>query len=488
MKSSIIGLLVICLFALPFAGFGIFALSRVIGQIITGTEDSQIWLGLLFGILFTGIGVGVIFFAVYARRFNQRQQSVEAQFPNEPWKWRADWASGRVKSNLRSNTIGGWVMAVLWNLVSSPLYWVIPHEAPRRGPVVLIGFLFPLVGIYLLVRAVRLSLELHEFGRTYFQMDSVPGVVGRELKGAIHVRFPHTPDHGIQLNLSCVNRIVTGSGNSSSTSENILWRGESRLAAGQLYPGPAETIIPVSIHIPYDARPTEKIDPRNSIFWLLEARADVPGVDYNDTFEVPVFHTDKSPNETEASTKEIEEKTAIHARPELCTVRVQQTAEGTEFYFPAARNKGFAFTATFFAALFASITLFLVHAHAPIIFPIAFGGFTLLLLYITVQMWLETTDVVIGNSALKLRDGWFGGGKVREISLAEISTIDFRITSQQGGGTGTPYYDIELHQRDGSKVTLGHTLRDKQETEWLVQEMRRLSGLDRANAAKTAQY
>ena len=487
MKSSVIGFLVISLFALPFAGFGIFAFSRVIGQLIDGTDDGQIWLGLLFGVVFTGVGFGLIALAVYGRRFTERQQSVEAQFPGEPWKWRADWAAGRVKSNTRSSTIGAWVMAVLWNLVSSPLYWVIPHEAPRRGPVVLIGLIFPLVGIYLLVRAVRLSLELHEFGPTYFQMDSVPGVVGRELKGAIHVRFPHTPEHGIQVNLSCVNRIVTGSGNSSSTSENILWRGESRLTAGQLYAGPAETVIPVSIHIPCDARPTEKFDARNRIFWLLEARADVPGVDYNDTFEVPVFHTDKSPNEAEASAEEMEEKTAIHVRPDLCTVRVRQTAEGTEFYFPAARNKGFAFSTTFFTTIFGSITLFAVHAHAPMIFPIAFGGFTLLLVYISVQMWLETTDVVIGNSVLKLRDGWFGGGKIRQIPLAEISTIECCIRSQQGGSTGTPYYDIELRQNDGGKFTLGHTLRDKQETDWLVQEMRRLSGLDRA-AAKTAQY
>jgi hypothetical protein len=487
MNRSIIGLIMICLFALPFAGFGIFALSRVIEEIQTGTGDGQIWLGLLFGIVFTGIGVGLILLAVYSRRLTQRQQSVQAQFPGQPWNWRADWASGRINSNVRSSTVGAWIMALLWNLASSPLYWIVPHEAPRRGPIVLIGFIFPVVGVYLLIRAVRLSLELHEFGRTYFQMDSVPGVVGRELKGTIHLRFPHTPDHGIQLRLSCVNRVVTGSGNSSSTSEKILWRGESTVASGQIYPGPAETIIPVSFHIPWAARPTEKIDPRNSILWLLEARAEVPGVDYDDAFEVPVFHTEQSPNEAQARADEAVEQ-PITARPEVCTVRVQQTAEGTEFYFPAARNKGFAFSTSMFAGLFGSTTLFILHMRAPIIFPLGFGFFTLLLLYISLQMWLETTRVTIGNSGLIFRDGWLGGGKSRQIARADISAIDCRITAQQGGSTGTPYYDIELRQKDGSKVTLGHSLRDKQETEWLVQEMRRLSGLQQASTAKGAHY
>jgi len=32
--------------------------------------------------------------------------------------------------------------------------------------------------------------------------------------------------------------------------------------------------------------------------------------------------------------------------------------------------------------------------------------------------------------------------------------------------------------RDGKKLTLGRTLRDKLETEWLVSEMRRLAGLE----------
>jgi hypothetical protein len=477
MDRSKIGLLVICLFALPFASFGLFALWKAIEQIATGEGDSPVWLPLLFGILFTAIGVGLVTAVVIGSRRVQLQERVKAEFPGQPWKWRSDWATGRINSDVRSSTIGAWVAAVLWNLASAPLLWIVPHAATQRGPVVLIGLLFPALGIYLVIRALRLNLELRKFGRTHFQMDSVPGVVGRELKGSIHVHFPHPPDHGIQLHLSCVNRVVTGSGKSSSTSENILWRGESTVTAGQLYSGPSDTIIPVTFHIPRDTRPTETLNPRDSICWLLEARADVPGVDYRDTFEVPVFHTEQTPSQAEPeSEKENEHAAAV--RPEICTVRIRQTSEGTEFYFPAARNKSFAASTTAFASLFGLVTSFIVHMHVPLIFPLVFGLFSLLLLYISLKMWLETTRVTISNSVLTLRDGWLGGGKPRPIPLTEISGIDSRIRAQQGGGTGTAYYDIELTERDNRTVTLGHTLRDKQEAEWLVGEMRRLSGLE----------
>ena len=68
-----------------------------------------------------------------------------------------------------------------------------------------------------------------------------------------------------------------------------------------------------------------------------------------------------------------------------------------------------------------------------------------------------------------------GGGKVQPVALSEIVSIGDRITAQQGGASGTPYYDIELTLRSGKKLTLGHTLRDQHEAAWLVEEMSRLT-------------
>jgi len=83
----------------------------------------------------------------------------------------------------------------------------------------------------------------------------------------------------------------------------------------------------------------------------------------------------------------------------------------------------------------------------------------------------------MGSGGVTLQAGLLGGGKVRRIALSEIASISDRITLQQGGTTGVPYYDIELTLRDGKKLTLGRSVRDKHETEWLVEEMRRLAGV-----------
>ena len=412
----------------------------------------------------------------------QRQKRFEVEHPNEPWLWREDWAEGRADSKVRASVLAGWAFAILWNLISMPVaFLVLPAAARQKGPIAYIGLIFPIVGISLLVHTIRQTIAFFEFGKTRFEMSPFPGVIGRELKGQIQARFPHSPDHGVHLRLSCVHRVTTNSGNSGSTTESILWRDEADVSSGQLYPGPMGTTIPVAFRIPLDAQPTDGRNARDQFVWLLEALAEVPGVDYHDVFEVPVFRTQQTPAQPEPERFAADRPTQPVGRPGMVTVRVRQNAEGTEFYFPAARNTNFATSTTVFLLAFSAITYFLIW-HAPIIFPVVFGFFSILLLYISMQLWIGTTRVVIG-SALTLQAGLLGGGKVRRIPLSEIASISDRITAQQGGGTGVPYYDIELTLQDGKRLTLGHNVRDKNEAAWLVSEMRRLAGLQAKSRA-----
>ncbi len=472
-RSTKIGRLVLSLFALPFALGGLAAIKQGIQLSQKGPSNSPVWPLFLFGIVFTGIGVGLIFVAFYGAKRLQRQQQLQAEHPTEPWLWRDDWAQGRIQSRTRNDAIGGWIFAIFWNVVSFPVaFLALPHGAKAKGPVVYILLLFPALGVFLLVRAIRQTIAFFEFGKTYFQMSSVPGVVGLELKGSIQARFPHSPDHGIHLQISCVHRVTSGSGNSQSTSERVVWRDEADLSSGQLYPGPDGTTIPVSFRIPLDAQPTEKTNVRDEFVWLLEARADVPGVNYHDVFEIPVFRTAQTP--TRDSVFASSELTPVQ-RPKSTTVEVRANVDGTEFYFPAGRNKSLATTTTVFLLIFGSISIFLFRVPAPVIFPIVFSLFSLLLLYFAIQLWLGTTRVIIGNTRITLQSGLLGGGSTQQIALSDVASISDKISAQQGGGTGTPYYDIELTLRGGKKLTLGHTLRDKHETEWLVSEMWRLT-------------
>jgi hypothetical protein len=480
-RNEKIGVTILCLMGAAFAGFGLMAWFLAWRNMATLLGQSMLWLPLLFGTVFNMVGFGLLYLALTGSKRMARQKQAQSVHPGEPWKWRADWAQGRANSAIRGSLAGVWIAAVLWNLCVFPYVWAVSPSAFYRNPAAAL-FLLPFVaaGLFLLFRAVRTTIAVLEFGTTYFAMDSVPGVIGGKLRGSIHARFPHSPDHGFHLRLSCVRLVRTGSGNSHNTQETILWCDDADLGPGQFYAGPMGTTIPVEFHIPRDVQPTDNTNLSNQIIWRLEGMADVPGLDYHDVFEVPVFRTAASSGEGESVASEPGEFADVAAqtrRPDQMTVVVRETEEGTEFYFPPARNRRLAVWTTVLALIVCGVTYSLAHVGAPLIFPIVFGFFALVLVLFAAQYWMGTTRLVIG-AKVRLQAGLLGGGKTREIALTDVDGFDEKIQSQTLNGTVVPYYDIVLRLRDGQTLTVGKMLSSKRETEWLVSEMRRLTVKD----------
>ncbi len=468
---------IVSLFALGFSAAGLFAVTAAAR---TPSSDAvPKFLGICLGLTFTLVGVAIGAVAIYGFRKYQFQRARQATNPGSPWLWREDWAQGRAKSCTRSTMFQAWIFAVVWYLISMPVLIFAP-KAMAKQPLAAVGLLFPACGVGLLIWAIRETLRWFEFGVTWFEMAGCPLVIGREFRGNIHARFPHGADHGIRLKLSCVNRVVSGSGKSQTTNERILWREEKNVSPGELCPGPIGSLIPVSFRIPWNALASDNTNSRNSILWLLEAHADVPGVDYKDIFELPVFRTQETPTAPEAESRSDNPASAAPIRP---TVTVNVTPEGTQFFFPPARNKSFALGVTTFSMVWSGVLAFIIVMHAPIIFPVVFGFFDLLLLMGAAQLWLGTSRVVINSSHVRVQSGLLGGGKWREYPKSQILDIQALITAQQGGSTGTPYYDIRLLQTEHQNVTLGRTIRDKDEAEWLVSEMKNSLQLRTAAAA-----
>lgn len=427
---------------------------------------------LAFGLTFSAIGFGLLATVVYGPRKVKEAQRRQQANPDQPWLWREDWAHGRANSQTKSEMIRAWIFAILWNLISTPILFVVPQQQLEKQPASLVALAFPLIGIALLVWAARETLRWFEFGKTSFEMASVPCVIGRDVRGAIQTHFGRPPSHPVHLKLTCVNRIVTGTGKEQTTQEKIVWCEEKDVSPEELSPGPEGTSIPVRFHLPVDARQTDTTNSRNSIHWQLEAEVDVPGVDYEDIFELPVFRTRDTPS---TEIQETSANTEIAPHDFSPTIQVRDTADGrTEFYFPPARNVAFASGLTTFSAIWGGALWFLIAKRAPFIFPLAFGAFELLMLYGSLQLWLGTSRVTIGSGELRVRSGILGSGRTRTIPFSEIAKIQTAITAQQGGGSGTPYYDIQLVQTTGIQTTLGKTVRNKHEAESLAHQMQNL--------------
>ena len=186
-------------------------------------------------------------------------------------------------------------MALFWNLISSPLWFVIPGEMLQKGNrLALFGLLFPLVGLGLAAWALYTVLQRRKYGQSVLQMAAVPGVLGGELAGVVRTAAHIQPEAGFHVSLSCIQQTTSGSGDNRSTHAEILWQDE-QVIVRQLGQSDADpSAIPVLFAIPYNCRPTDDANSDNQTIWRLKVAAAVPGIDYAAAFDVPVFKTPQS--------------------------------------------------------------------------------------------------------------------------------------------------------------------------------------------------
>ena len=437
-------------------------------------------LGLLaIGLFFCVVGYGLLVGLFFGLKAKKRTDAIKAAHPDEPWVWRDDWAAGRIPSGNKRSAITAWVFALFWNAISSPVFFlIVPGELRKGNHAALIAIIFPIIGLLLLALAIQQSIRWKKFGQSIFKMLSTPGVIGGQVSGAIETAVKVRPEGGFQVKLRCVHRVTTQTGDSSSTSEHILWEDE-KIIIKDLLDDPRRSGIPVFFQIPADCRETDSTNSRNAIVWRLEARAKVPGVDYFAQFEIPVFKTTASA----PASVTVDPTIAYQAPPEPyqlpphSRITVQPAANGgSEFFFPAARNVGTDLFITFFAVAWAGIIWLLIVKRAPLIFPVVFGLFEVLFLIFLANAWFKSTRVIAEPSGISITSSWLGLRSAKQISADDVADIKTRIGMTSGQ---TVYYDIHVVNRTGRDLVAASAIRDKREADWLASEMQRQLKLEK---------
>ncbi len=455
----------VVLFLLPFAAVGVFATVQLVAALGKGDYKQAGFLAI-FALTFGGVGIGGIATVLAGRRRAEEALAREARHPATPWLWREDWAARRVTDSSRAAMWSAWVFTALWNLISLPSAVLAVRSAIREhNHLALIGLLFPLAGIGLLVWAIRATARYRRFGVSTLELTTVPAPVGHALDGLVRTPMGLRPPEGFHLTLSCIRRVTSGSGRNRSTSETVLWQEERRVP-------PTGVGVPVAFPIPADAVPSDPGRGGDRVLWRLDVSGEVPGVDYAVSFEVPVFRTAASDQPRTPAEVAVAEAFAVPARyrqPATSRIEVATTRRGTEIYYPRGRNPGMAIGLTAFAALWAGAIWLTIALHAPIIFPIVFGAFGVLLAIVVLDAWLTVTRVTVGDGRVTVASGWLGANRERSFPVTEVADVTTKIGAQAGT---TTYYDVTLVTTAGKRAAAGRGVRDKREAEWLAATLR----------------
>jgi hypothetical protein len=478
------------LFGLPFLGAGLAFIYKQLAERPNHSLFETVG-AVLFGSVFVCIGGGLIYAAVRGYGLLTQQAAREEANPLSPWLWRTDWAAGRAESLNKKSAVVLWVFAVICNLVTLPFLLGMAQQFERtRNPAVFVLLGFNLIGAILMVNAARATIRRRRFGDTYFEFNSLPFSAGERVGGRIHLKFDTRAEHGVDLRLSCVRKIVTGSGDHSTTNQIVLRQADQNVPAGALAPGPLGRYIPVDFSIPAESAITNHDNPRDQVLWLLHAQADVPGVDFKDDFEIPVFRGASSAETARSSefsafsgtnssgfaTTRSDDSGEV-AQPAHTKVVVGMGSGGTEFYFPPFRNPGRALILLMVTLVWSGVVYLIYQNHAPVFFLIASGFCGLLLIAGTLHVTLGSARITVRSGEILSRTSIFGLGRSRRVQASDVASIVPVVSAQQGSSSGNALHAIRMRLKDGRKITLADEIDSRQEARWVVAQIETAAGL-----------
>lgn len=497
-QPSKAGAAILFLFGMPFLCFGLFfAFASLSSSPLIHNNRNPV-AGALFGFVFAMIGAGLMMGAVYGYAKQKEQAATQESNPDSPWLWRTDWAAGHALSRTRNSAFAWWIGAVMASMIVVPIVaTALPPMLRNADPKALILVGLCAIPMILLIGALRATMRRERYGKTYFEFSSLPFTPGKHLAGQIHLQLTSTVPHGIDLQLACFRVIVTGSGKEQSTNRIVLWQDQKNVPQGAVSAGPLGAAIPVDFGIPQDAYETNHDTSSDQVAWVLTAKADVPGVDYSDSFEVPVFRSAgaqkftpdtnfasefasssfaASSGAAAATAPAFESDSSDVPAPPDPKVVVSVTPDGsTEFYFPPFRNRAQTLVLLLVTAVWTGIVYFLAHSRVPWFFAMVFGFFDLLLIYGCLQSAFGSTRITAGNGKLILSRRIFGSAMPREFRFAEIKSLVAGMGVQSTGANAS--YRIQLSTTDGKSLSLADNITDRQEARWIVAQMEKLVGL-----------
>ena len=437
-----------------------------------------------FALGFGGVGFGILGGSLWATRKARAEVRLIRQHPAEPWRWKEAWADGEIRSSNKVRLVVALLFATFWNLVSAPVLFFVPGEVLDNGnKLALLGLLFPLVGVGLIAWALYEVLRWRKYGPSVFRMASVPGVIGGSLAGVVQTSAKVFPAEGYRVKLSCICKTTSG----EDTTEETLWDDEQLIERELQGTDFQRSAIPVMFAVPYDLPASTTDDGNRQITWRLEVSAATPGIDYRATFDVPVFKTEESQPDFKLDDSLIEQYAAPRdAGQEFAATGITRLpapgGQGDRFIFPMGRHPGVIFSLGLFLTVWSGAIVLMWCWSAPLIFPVVFGLFDLILVIAVLDLVFYQSTVDISPHSLIIRGGPFGIGRTRIVAADQIKEIQ----TPQGMQSGTSvFFNIVAATTDGRKVTLGKRLRGRRAAECVVDELKKSLGrVDKAEGGE----
>ena len=408
--------------------------------------------------------------------------------------------SQAINSTAESNYKGVFLFAVIWNLFSffiafvilqEKLGWPVPVESIRLNDPVLLVLLFPLVGICLAGYAFKEYRQWKKYGRLDLYLNPEQGSIGGDIGGEVDLPIPYRAGRRISVVLSCINTTISSSTDEGRRRhEKVIWRKNAAVDSNFTAKGTRiRFIAPVDNDLPATTMPSG-----DYIQWVLRIQEHSQGASVrrllDRKFEIPVYKHD-IPNK---STLRIHNEEPVIHIEEISerVVTIKQTGDQLRLVYPRYRSIGMALSLLFFSLFFLGPAVFMLKIlmedpdalFQTVILSsmiLVFGLFGLLMLLMGLDLLTNKKVVTVTRDEISTWNQVFFVLTFRKrVQCADISAIKLKINMSSGqGADATAYYQIFAEASDGGrKVTLGDGIQGRLVAETIA---RRIISFTRRN-------
>nr|WP_281245463.1 DUF3592 domain-containing protein [Microbulbifer yueqingensis] len=425
--------------------------------------------GLLCSV-FILIGAGVLYFT-----WTRKAPVDPAIRDKRPWQARSEWSPEGIYSKNRFTIAMWWIVTLLVHTVTLPMLTALPGELHKGNYASLAMLLFVAAGLFCLFKAVKKTIEHRRFGPVPVVLDPFPGQIGGRVAGFLKFsrRLGHAVDFEVKLKHM---RTTTRRGTDGDRETNIdcLWelasRGKVRVSAGS-------SLVYFAFAVP-EQMSSSRIEDGDGYWWSLEARGRMQGVDFHREYEIPVFRVGGTPPAHKASEVEL-----VHGKTDFteeleALLDIEQRDGGLVIRQPAGKQK-LAKPLTLFGLLFGSIGIGVTFTDAPILFPLVFGGFGLLLTGIGINLMITGYETIIGSDRIVHRTLRLGREQKR-VDWPRAQVHGLRLSRSGSGGEGgkaVEYFDLLLQRINGVTVKVSAGIGGRLAAAQLLESLAMLTGL-----------
>jgi hypothetical protein len=435
----------------------------------------------IFLFTFGGVGLGLI---IVVFRAPKEKDLSAPEYRDTPWLANDKWQTAVVKSNSKTAMWASWGFAAFWNLISAPLPFLIYTEVTEKNNLpALLGLLFPLVGIGLITWAVKSTLEWNRFGPAPVTLDPFPGSIGGHVGGTIDVNLPYDVNTKFSLTLTNLRSYVSGSGKNRSRKESAEWQ-DTQVAHTSA--GVKGSRLSFRFTVPEGIEESAADQSEESYYlWRLNVKADLPGVDIDRDYEIPVYATGE--RSVQLSEFKIEQAQSEQNKIDVAVIEnlvsLNYGAGGRAMRFPMGRNLLSGFSGLIFGTIFSGAGWYLIKVESHPFMGGLFGLMGLLILVSAFYAVLNSLEVIQeGGDIVTVRR--ILGIPVNRGRMRRADFVRFKkkaSSKTQSGKRHTIHYTISAVDNSGQKLVVGEGFKGASQADAAAEMIARQFGLTPRN-------